>query len=221
MKLKFTKKLILESVKKNNNTTIIQLVSYLKEDFIENLIRINIENNTAKEIYFSSNNFGTSTWVMNKGIIESHRWETEDDLNETSFTSRYYPIALEDGIVTNEFALEKIIPDVLDNLIDLNLSLIIYKIINSPKITIECNWDDLINNYKIASNDFIDKIISKYKNETSENLKINEEDKIIEGSQDNIENNSKIDKINDSSNARKYLENAERISRKLKNIKIN
>ncbi len=229
MKLTFTKKLILDSVEKNNGITIVQLASYLKEDFIEHSIRITIENNIVKKIYFSSNENGTATWVINKGIIESHRWESEDDINELSFLSRHFPIALEDGKVTNEFALKKIIPDILDNLIDLDLSSKIYKIITSHKAVAEYNWDDLINSYKTASNDFIDKLILKYQSDITKYAEVKENNKLSEKYFKSIEseeidnqksNNLKIDELNERTNARKYLENAQRISKKLSKLKI-
>jgi hypothetical protein len=168
MKLTFTKKMILESVEKTDEKIIIRFVSYLKEDYIERLLKISIKNDIITDLYFSSNNYGTAVWVKEKGLIDYHSWETEDQLKEISYLSHHYPALLENGEVSNEYVLKKIIPDILDYLLDSNFSVIISKIINSPSNNIIYNWDEIIIKNKELSDDFIKKIILKYENELRE-----------------------------------------------------
>lgn len=161
MKLTFTKKLILEAIDRENESVTIRFVSYLKEDYIERLLKILIKNNVAVEMYFSSNDFGTAIWVKEKGIVDSHQWETDDSLRKLSYLSRHYPALLQNGEVSIKYAFEKIIPDVLENMIDLNLSCTIYKIINSPNENTICKWDEIINKNKELRDNFINELIIK------------------------------------------------------------
>jgi len=168
MKIKFTKKIILDSIEIDGGIKIIQFASYLKEEFIERLIKISIKNNKIVNIYFSSNDYGTATWVINKGFVDCHRWETEDDLRQISYLAKLYPALLENGIVPVDYVFEKIIPDILENMIDTDLSFDIFRIIKSPDENITCDWDDIINKNKKLSNEFMNSLILKYENEIKE-----------------------------------------------------
>lgn len=165
MKLAFTKKLILDSIEFDNDFQIIRFASYLKEEFIERMIKLSIKNNIIENIYFSSNDYGTATWVNEKGFIDSHRWETEDDLNEISYLSRHYPASLENGKVPEDYVFEKIIPDILWDMIDLDLSFDIFRIIKSPHEKFTYDWNSIIIKNKKLSDDFINELIVKYENE--------------------------------------------------------
>jgi hypothetical protein len=191
MKLTFTKKLILDSIKIDNGIMIVQFASYLKEEFIERLVKLDIKNNIVLSIYFSSNDYGTATWMREKGFVDSHRWETEDELVKTSYLSKHYPVLLENGNVSEEYIFEKIIPDILWNMIDLDLSFDIFKILKSPNEDIIYSWFDITNKYRKLSDDFINELILKYEEEIKEleilNKKKNE--KIIE--EIRIKNNEK------------------------------
>jgi hypothetical protein len=168
MKLSFTKKLILDSVDTEDDVTRIQFVSYLKEDYIERLVRISVKNNTVVNMYFSSNDYGTASWVAGRGVVDSHKWETEDDLKSTSYLSKHYPTLLEDGKVSDEFALKHIIPDVLDNMVDENLSTDLFRTVMSPDAHIVFKWDEIIKKNKALSDDFISTLIAEYESQVKE-----------------------------------------------------
>lgn len=165
MKLKFTGKLILDSVEIINGIKVIRFASFLKEDYIERMVKISIKNGSAVTIYFSSNNFGTATWMKGRGFVESHRWEVEDDLKDISYLAKHYPALLENGMVSEDYAFDKIVSDVLMNMIDPALSSDIYKILKSSEKEIILNWDEIISRNKKLSNDFIEDLISRYESE--------------------------------------------------------
>jgi predicted RNA-binding protein YlqC (UPF0109 family) len=169
MKLKFTGKLILDSVETINGIKVIRFASFLKEDYIERLIKISIKNGSVVTMYFSSNSFGTATWMKGKGFVESHRWEVEDDLKDISYLAKHYPALLENGMVSEDYAFDKIVSDVLINMIDPGLSSDIYNILKSPEDDVILNWDEIINRNKKLSNDFIDDLISRYESEKMNN----------------------------------------------------
>ena len=237
MKLSFTKKMVLESVEKTDEKKIIRFVSYLKEDYIERLLKISIKNNIITDLYFSSNNFGTAVWEKEKGLIDYHSWETENQLKEISYLSQHYPALLENGEVSKEYVLKKIIPDILDYLLDSNFPVIINNIINSPSNNIIYNWDDIINKNKKLSDDFINKLILKYENELREQELLKNDKSQIQKDDvsylqrkennfflkkvNNIKNYFKKKKINDltkTDDIKEYLERAKKLSKKLNKV---
>jgi len=181
MKLKFTGKLILDSVEMINGIKVIRFASFLKEDYIERLVKISIKNSNAVTIYFSSNSYGTATWMKGKGFVESRRWEVEDDLKDISYLAKHYPALLENGMVSEDYAFDKIVPDVLDNMIDSDLSSDLYKVFNSSDGEVILNWEEIINRNKKLSNDFIDNLILKYEREIGKNelLKVKPEKSVV------------------------------------------
>lgn len=217
MKLKFTKKLILDSVETKEGIKTISFASYLKEEYIERLIKISIKNNIVISMYFSSNEYGTTTWMIEKGFVDSHRWESDDDLNKISYIARRYPAPLENGIISNDYAFEKIVPDVLDNMIDLELSLIIFKIAKSPNENIIYNWDEIISKNKELSDAFISELIQKYENQIKELNSLEENEEIgIQYKNDNKNGGKAFVKNNHL-----YFEKLKRnISKELKRIQI-
>ena len=82
---------------------------------------------------------------------------------------------MEDGAVSTDYAMEKIVPDVLWNMIDLDLSFDIFRIIKSPEDSIIFNWTDIINKNRKLSEDFINGLIIKYENEIRELEIVNNE----------------------------------------------
>ena len=151
-----TQKLIFDKIEEEENRQALHFKSYLKEDFVERALVITVdESNIIRKIYFSSNKYGTTTWINGHGVYDSHRWESEDDLEQLSTLAQRYPSLLEDGFMPPEFAMEKIIPDVLDNLLDSELSSILYKIIEKKSSKKSHKWDDIVQKYRILSNEFL------------------------------------------------------------------
>lgn len=179
MKLSFTKKLILEKIDNHDDYMKLHFNSYLKVDYIERSLVIKIlNNNIVSSMYFSSNDFGTTHWNNGRGILDSHKWETDDDLDKISYLARRYPSLLQDGSIPEDYVFEKIIPDILDNLLDLELSLDIYKIIKNKTSDLQYNWNNIIENYKNLSEIFLNELVEKInqkllpKNESEENSEI-------------------------------------------------
>ncbi|MCP4131369.1 MAG: hypothetical protein GY754_10350 [bacterium] len=164
MELTFTQKLILEKIELSSGYQKIHLCSYLKKGYIERALDITItENNVASKLYFSSNDFGTATWINGSGITDSHRWETEDDLAAASYLSRRYPAMLQNGIVPPEYSKEMIVPDVLNHLLDDELTAIVTQIVENDSSDVQYDWDQLINRYKDLNKDFVDMLIHERK----------------------------------------------------------
>lgn len=155
MKLTFTKKMILKSVENKQGKTVLKFVSYLREDFVERLLEVSIKNNMVQKLYFSSNDYGTATWIKDNGIIDTNSWESEDDSMSASHLSKHYTALIANGKVSNDYAFEKIIPDVLEKLLDLELAKNICKIIISPRANLIYNWDVIIKRNKQLSDNFI------------------------------------------------------------------
>lgn len=165
MKLTFTQKLILDSAGREDAVRTLQYVSYLKEDYIERLLRLTVEDDRLSTIYFSSNDFGTATWVRGAGIVESHRWETEDDLRDVSYLARHYPAPIEDGHVSDDYALKNIVPDVLGALIDPELARAVERLVANPADESALDWEAVVDRGKRLSADFVEGLITRYEAE--------------------------------------------------------
>jgi hypothetical protein len=104
-------------------------LSWLRENFVERALRLLVRDGQPVEIHFSSYEHGTAHWFAGVGIVEAHRWEDEDDLEDASFLARRYPAAIEDGFVSPDHAVEKTIPDVLRTLPDRGLAAAIGRLV--------------------------------------------------------------------------------------------
>ena len=115
-------KLYLIEAEINDTDKKLTFASYLKKDYIEKAIVINLTgDNVIKRVYFSSNNFGTVEWLNGSGLNNCHKWESEDMAKVPSYLSRRYTAILSDGAATLDYARDLIIPDVLDSLADSQL----------------------------------------------------------------------------------------------------
>lgn len=95
-----------------------RFASYVRPEFIERALLVAFEDGRIVELYFSSNAYGTARWTEQSGLVDSHRWESEDEARSGSYLARRYPIILENGPVSDAYALRAIVPDVLDALVD-------------------------------------------------------------------------------------------------------
>ena len=112
----------------------IQFVSYLREDFVGRILRLFIKNNKyIQQIHFSSNEYGTADWVNGDGIISCHRWEDEDSVQSLSKLSKHYPTLLLNGEASADYAINNIIPDVLDYFQDRKFAEYIHNIITNKR----------------------------------------------------------------------------------------
>jgi|GEM_PF-436492 len=116
----------------NETNKKLTFASYLKRDYIEKAVIINLSNdNIIERIFFSSNNFGTVEWKNGSGLGDCHKWENEDMAKKSSSLSRHYTAILSDGAETPDYARHLIIPDVLDSLADNQLVEVLNNTINS------------------------------------------------------------------------------------------
>ncbi len=115
----------------NDTDKKLTFASYLKKEYIEKAIVINLSiDNVINRIYFSSNNFGTVEWLNGTGLTNCHKWESEDMAKVPSYLSRRYTAILSDGAATPDYARGLIIPDVLDSLADSQLVEVLINTIN-------------------------------------------------------------------------------------------
>jgi len=125
-------KLYLIEATLNETDKKLTFASYLKRDYIEKAVIINLSNdNIIERIFFSSNNFGTVEWLNGSGLSDCHKWENEDAAKKSSSLSRHYTTILSDGAETTDYARHLIIPDILDSLADSLLVEVLKNTINN------------------------------------------------------------------------------------------
>lgn len=96
----------------------ITYLSYLREDFVDRVLRMLISpEGHLISVFFSSNTYGTCSWEPESGITDVHRWEDEDSAQDISNLSRHYTTLLLNGKMPREYG-QTIIDDVLAGLTD-------------------------------------------------------------------------------------------------------
>jgi len=101
----------------------ISFASYLRENYVAKSLVIYLDrNNIITSMFFSSNSYGTVEWINGSGLKNCHKWESEDEAKSQSYLTRRYTAILSDGAADNDYALDLIIPDILDNLYDDNIT---------------------------------------------------------------------------------------------------
>lgn len=138
------------------DSTVLEFVSYLKSDYISRYMKMHVDAEGVRRIYFMSNDFGTASWACDSGITEANRWENEDDLDRISFLSKNYQMPLLDGALTDSFALEKIVPDVLSHLIDPLLSKYLSGLLYDSKNDDDMDWPTLIDRNTAMAAEYLD-----------------------------------------------------------------
>lgn len=104
----------LVNIDAGDGATKLVYASYLKKDYIERSIVLYIDTDRRiREMHFSSNDFGTAQWRNGHGIVDCHRWESEEHVQATSYLNRHYTTILQNGNMGNDYAEKRIIPDVL------------------------------------------------------------------------------------------------------------
>jgi hypothetical protein len=96
----------------------ISFASFLRENYVAKSLVMYIDRNgIIEKMFLSSDTYGTVEWQNGTGLKNSHSWETEDEAKQPTYLTRRYTSILSDGAMDNDFAREKIIPDILDNLL--------------------------------------------------------------------------------------------------------
>jgi len=127
-----TKKLVLTNIADDPRGKKYVFASYLKTDYIDKslVIYTDVQDNVF-EMIFSSNNFGIAEWEAGRGIKDCHNWEDEDSAKSASYLSRRYTAIVSNGNVTEDYAVNKIIADVLSHIEDRNFSDLIFSGVTS------------------------------------------------------------------------------------------
>ncbi|WP_243394062.1 hypothetical protein [Leptospira meyeri] len=155
MKISFTKKMILddEFVEDGNATFLIR--SYLKEDFIERMIKLKFSQWNPTLVAFTSYTFGNSIWLEGQGVTEANSWESEGQLIDRSKLTKHFQTSFENSSLSSEYAVQKIIPDVLSELLDEKLAESIQNLALMNRNIKPEEWETLINRYKGLSQEFL------------------------------------------------------------------
>lgn len=110
-------KLVFEKTADEGENRKIYFTSYLREDFVERSLVVTLRRNgTVKDIFLSSYHYGSVEWKSGHGLVEPRLWESEEQAVAPSYLTRRYTVRMADGPASLSLALEKIIPDVLDNM---------------------------------------------------------------------------------------------------------
>lgn len=127
-----TKKLVLTNVADDPRGRKYVFASYIKTDYIDKslVIYTDLEDNIF-EMIFSSNDFGIAEWEAGRGIKDCHRWEDEDSAKSVSNLSRRYTAIVSNGNASADYAVNKIIADVLSHIEDMDFSDMIFKGVTS------------------------------------------------------------------------------------------
>ncbi len=145
----------------HDNLKKLKFKSYLKENYVENALIITLKDNKLEKVYFSSNEFGTAEWQNGSGIHEANRWETEQDIKQVSTLAGRYPAIVSDGDISAHAAYKTIIPDVLDNMLDLDFSVEVFKMVSMPVFNEDYDEEKIIADFKRLTEIFIENHIKK------------------------------------------------------------
>lgn len=116
-------KLRFVSIERTETGKKIAFASFLKKDYVANsLVVYTGKNDLIEKIFFSSNAHGTVEWINGAGLKNCHRWESEEQAHSPTYLTKRYTTILSDGAAGLDHARETIIPDILDNLHDVDIA---------------------------------------------------------------------------------------------------
>jgi hypothetical protein len=96
---------------------------YLRKDFVAKSMVIYLDSaGIIEKIFFSSDDHGTVEWRNGSGLVDCHRWESEDQAKSQSYLTRRYTSILSNGAADMDYARNVIIPDILDRLHDADVA---------------------------------------------------------------------------------------------------
>lgn len=144
-KVKQMGKLYFEKVVNEDDQKKLYFASYLRTDFVERSLVVTLDNDDiVKSIYFSSYDFGSAEWVNEHGIVDGRLWESDDQAGAATYLTRRYTVRMANGPATGSFAHEKIVPDVLDNLVDRDFAEIIIQMITGKSSSIKIDYRNMV-----------------------------------------------------------------------------
>ncbi|WCL49222.1 hypothetical protein [Leptospira sp. GIMC2001] len=125
--MEFTGKLIIDSKLASDNSEIIVFSSYLKKNFLDRQLKIILNNFSIDRLEFYSNRYGICKWNLKNKIYESNSWETESQVQDSSPLLKHYPSMSLNSETSSSYALGKIIPNVLEQILNPDLKDLIEK----------------------------------------------------------------------------------------------
>ena len=150
------KQLTLTNIKDESFGKKFVFASYLKTDYVDKSMVINTDPDyNVLEIIFSSNDYGIAEWESDKGIRDCHRWEDESAAQEVSYLSRRYTAIISNGNVTEKYAINKIVTDVLNHIEDKNFCDRIFDAVIKKDSEAKLNISDFIPGFHVPSADAI------------------------------------------------------------------
>lgn len=138
-------KLYFEKAVKEDDQNKLFFTSYLRSDFVERSLVVTLnEADIVLSIYFSSYDFGSVEWVNEHGIVDSRLWESDDQAGAPTYLTRRYTVRMANGPATGSFAHEKIVPDVLDNLVDRDFAELISQMITRKSTSNKIDYRNMV-----------------------------------------------------------------------------
>ncbi len=145
IQVKLMGKIYFEKVVHEDNKHKLYFTSYLRSDFVERSLVVTLnDDDIVQSIYFSSYDFGSSEWINEHGIVNSRLWESDDQAGEPTYLTRRYTVRMANGPATGSFAHEKIVPDVLDNLVDRDFAEIIIQMITRKNTSNKIDYRNMV-----------------------------------------------------------------------------
>ena len=138
-------KLYFEKVEHDDDQDKLFFTSYLRSDFVERSLVVTLnQDDIVQSIYFSSYEFGSAEWINEHGIVDSRLWESDDQAGSPTYLTRRYTVRMANGPATGSFAHEKIVPDVLDNLVDRDFAEIISRMITRNSTSNKIDYRNMV-----------------------------------------------------------------------------
>lgn len=153
--------MILDGESEENEYTTFLIRSYLKESFVERMIKIKFFQYKPVYISFTSYTFGTAIWIEGEGITEANSWESEGQLIEKSKLTKHFQTSFENSSVSSDYAVQKIIPDVLSELLDETLAENIQNLVLLNRNISSEEWEFFITRYKDLTKQFLETFLKK------------------------------------------------------------
>lgn len=137
-------KLYFEKLVVDEKQVKLYFTSYIRSDFVERSLVVTLdENDVVQSVYFSSYDFGSAEWINEQGIVDSRLWESDEQAGAPTYLTRRYTVRMADGPATGSFAQEKIVPDVLDNLVDGDFAAIIRQMISGKSASNKIDYKNM------------------------------------------------------------------------------
>lgn len=165
MTIETIEKMILKSIDRIRDTTILTFASFLHDDKIDSFLEISIKNNIITRMFFTTKECGAIKWENEKGIIEVHRKKSDVEIVDFLNLKNVESTLLENNQLSKEYAYKKIIPEILSKMLDYELSIYLNKIVYLEKNNISNNWKQIIDKNIKLTNEYIKSLLLEAKSQ--------------------------------------------------------